>query len=1107
MALAPIIMPIVSIFKSAGVKSAQGAVQGLSKNFGSLAGQLGKAAGAFAAFQGVASARQFTIDSVNATQQFERNLLALQQTFETATPGIMRFTKEVENYGISQQQSAKASVFLGSVLKQYGFSVSESADETTRLVTLSQDLATTYGYELSDALLAITALFRGEYDPIEKFGVAMKQNEINAYLTAQGLGNLTGAERANAEATARLTLLFERAGDSVGAFERASDTLYASQQKLNAIMGNLQVAFGSAFQEPLAKANDALAKVAQEGTKGLVDISEELGKAIEGIVPGIENFAGVLLELIGPMEQIIALGGGVASALVKMVNPILGLVRGAGQDANVVLDAIAVSARKLDIALAKGEGTGKSLARKLDEITFIRLDKVAYWLGGIDRFLDRLSSKNALDTALFPDGILSTEARKDSALTERIVAQMEALGSNAERAARAVSYFSEELRITGVYSEDAEGALTGVAKVFDDIDTAARQSTASEALLEIGFSAAQIEKIITDPDWEKIFGDIARLASIAAIEVSKVTGFGQVLAAQSRAAALEAIDILLKNAVGTASKGGSSPAKKQAKDYVKDFFDEMQDQIMQQSARLQLEELGASDGLIGMILGQEDWLKVWIKIKQGVIVLDDLQDSFNRTVAGAAELAATSAAWDAYKEAIQSIKDELKETIKGINEQADALKLSFSDLLLTFDVLPTIAVDLGRFETAAVSHLASIEQALQAAFRNGDLFEDGYRELQKFAQQELKVLQAVQRQRDDMANRYSLSEALIGEYRDALAGAMSLTAIFNSLKDETETRTITEVSRGVIKLGEGLREFNVIVTKEYEQTIGNVTNKTAGLLDGFKAMSVKSKDFAENLRTLRDMGLDPQLFDQLVRAGVEAGGQTAQALVDGGDATITEISALFAEVNTLGAELGEEVAVTLYGTGIDLVDGLLEGIMSEQERLEAAAYAMAEAFNTAFQATLSTEIGKVTSSRVAEATQAAADEIAKIPVPDMPRVNPALEELDKLIAGANAALGGQLSSVFREGVTGKLGAFEALRKDIESGSVSDLGGLTKNLTSADVESIARGTGGQNVNNYYTIVSPPSTSRVDSYAQGQATESGIIAFKSANSVLTTTPIGG
>jgi hypothetical protein len=41
------------------------------------------------------------------------------------------------------------------------------------------DLAATYGYDVQEALLGMTALFRGEYDPIEKFGVAMKQNEIN----------------------------------------------------------------------------------------------------------------------------------------------------------------------------------------------------------------------------------------------------------------------------------------------------------------------------------------------------------------------------------------------------------------------------------------------------------------------------------------------------------------------------------------------------------------------------------------------------------------------------------------------------------------------------------------------------------------------------------------------------------------------------------------------------------------------------------------------------------------------------------------------------------------------------------------------------------------
>jgi hypothetical protein len=58
-----------------------------------------------------------------------------------------------------------------------------------------------------------------------------------------------------------------------------------------------------------------------------------------------------------------------------------------------------------------------------------------------------------------------------------------------------------------------------------------------------------------------------------------------------------------------------------------------------------------------------------------------------------------------------------------------------------FDVLPTIAIEMGRFESAIVSQLGSIEAALQSAFRNGDLFEEGYNTLRNFARQELSVLQ------------------------------------------------------------------------------------------------------------------------------------------------------------------------------------------------------------------------------------------------------------------------------------------------------------------------------------------------------------------------------
>ena len=108
MALQPILMPILSLFRSAGITQARSAIFGLNKDFNHFATSVGKSAAAFAAFQGLAGARQFTVDAVEATQRFERNLLGLQQVFESATPGLRQFVKEVENYGLSQAQAAQA---------------------------------------------------------------------------------------------------------------------------------------------------------------------------------------------------------------------------------------------------------------------------------------------------------------------------------------------------------------------------------------------------------------------------------------------------------------------------------------------------------------------------------------------------------------------------------------------------------------------------------------------------------------------------------------------------------------------------------------------------------------------------------------------------------------------------------------------------------------------------------------------------------------------------------------------------------------------------------------------------------------------------------------
>jgi hypothetical protein len=197
---------------------------------------------------------------------------------------MQQFSKDAVEMGLSQSKAAKASTFIGSVLKQSGFAMGDVAVETQKLISLAQDLSTLYGYDVQEALLGMTALFRGEYDPIEKFGVAMKQSEINSELAARGLNNLEGAARRNAEQTIRLELLYQRAADAVGTFAEQEGTLYVEQKKLGATFENFQATLGAAVIPAVAELNTLFRELLEDITPGMESAFGFLAEVLTGVV-------------------------------------------------------------------------------------------------------------------------------------------------------------------------------------------------------------------------------------------------------------------------------------------------------------------------------------------------------------------------------------------------------------------------------------------------------------------------------------------------------------------------------------------------------------------------------------------------------------------------------------------------------------------------------------------------------------------------------------------------------------------------------------------------------------------------------------------------------
>ena len=137
------------------------------------------------------------------------------------------------------------------------------APKTDTLIGLGADLAATFGGTTADAVGAISALLRGERDPIEKYGVSIKEADVNARKAADGTDKLTGSAAKQADAQATLALLTDQTASAQGQFSRESDTAAGAQQRASAEYENASAALGTSLLPLMTTFSTILAGVSQ----------------------------------------------------------------------------------------------------------------------------------------------------------------------------------------------------------------------------------------------------------------------------------------------------------------------------------------------------------------------------------------------------------------------------------------------------------------------------------------------------------------------------------------------------------------------------------------------------------------------------------------------------------------------------------------------------------------------------------------------------------------------------------------------------------------------------------------------------------------------------
>lgn len=216
--------------------------------------------------------------------------------FGEASAAVDEFAEgAAESVGLSERATRDLTSRLGASLKGYGFAVDEAADKSIVLTQLGADLAATFGRTTAEAVEALGSALRGEFDPLESFGIALRQSAIDARAVELGLADSTASVDSLGRAQAALSLIMEQSADAQGQFGREAGSAAQEAQISAAKVENSAADLGEALLPIYAQISETVGTVA------------DVFSALPGPVQtGILALAGIV-AVAGPISNVVGL--------------------------------------------------------------------------------------------------------------------------------------------------------------------------------------------------------------------------------------------------------------------------------------------------------------------------------------------------------------------------------------------------------------------------------------------------------------------------------------------------------------------------------------------------------------------------------------------------------------------------------------------------------------------------------------------------------------------------------------------------------------------------------------------------------------------------------
>lgn len=253
-------------FKDAGEKSGGGFKESFKGAFAGLA-----------AYVGVQEIAGGIKTAIMGAGDLEQSVGAVDTVFKENAGAMHMWAREASTtLGLSANSYNEFSTLIGSQLKNAGVPMEELGGKTNELIGLGADLASMFGGTTAEAVEALSAMMKGETDPIEKYGVSINEAAMNAKALELGIQKTGGSFSEQEKYLIRMALLYEQTADAQGNFAREADTFQGKLQRASAQWENISAKIGELFLPALT------------GAMGF--IGDFALPAIEGFVGGIRAF-------------------------------------------------------------------------------------------------------------------------------------------------------------------------------------------------------------------------------------------------------------------------------------------------------------------------------------------------------------------------------------------------------------------------------------------------------------------------------------------------------------------------------------------------------------------------------------------------------------------------------------------------------------------------------------------------------------------------------------------------------------------------------------------------------------------------------------------------